>query len=142
MTKSSPKPTMTPPTIPGFHIVSDSFVKPQGKVQTYRRVRSMENSKTGTKLYIQYRRAHGWLDPMLVTAVGADATGIPSFELSVIGNAFGDVKTKMVEVAFDFSPSSGVDTDFVAKHGLFGRVNRETIQTVPRPIVVRNTAFE
>jgi hypothetical protein len=44
-------------------------VRRQAKIATYRRVRFLESPKTGTKLYMQYDRAHGWLKPVRLTAV-------------------------------------------------------------------------
>ena len=109
-----------PPSIPGFQIVKDSFVRQQTKVGTYGRVRSMENPKTGTKLFIQYGKKHGWLKPMLVTAVANAHTGIVK-DLLAISTAFGHIKTRMVEIAFDCSAESGIDRKFVLEHGLFGK---------------------
>jgi hypothetical protein len=109
------------PNVPGFKVLKDSFVHPQGKVVTYRRVRSLENSKTGTKIYIQHQRAHGYLKPLRVTVVGCDATGILWPDLKAIGDAFASFKIRMAEVAFDFAPDSGVNREFVLKHATFGK---------------------
>ena len=109
------------PTIPGFRTTGDKFVRTNAKITTYRRVRSLVNPKTGTKLFIQYRRAHGFLKPVRVTVVGADATGIPSPDLKAIGDAYGDLLIRTVEIAFDFAPASGVDREYVLKHALFGK---------------------
>jgi hypothetical protein len=111
----------TLPSIPGFKITRDTIVRKRAKIATYRRVRAMENSATGTKLYVQYSRAHGWLKPIRVTVVGNDATGILWPDLKNIGDAFGDILIRTIELAFDFEPASGVDREFVLKHALFGK---------------------
>jgi hypothetical protein len=109
------------PSIPGFHITRDSFVRQQTKVGTYGRVRSLENPKTGTKVYLQYQRKHGWLQPMLVTVVANDATGILLPDSLTISTALGPIVTRLMELALDFSAESGVNKDFVLKHALFGK---------------------
>jgi hypothetical protein len=111
-----------PPAVPGFRIVADTFVRtPKGKRPMYRRVRRMENPLTGTKIQIQYSRAHGFLKDLRVTVIGHDSTGIQWPELEKVGDAFGDFLVRMVEIAFDFSRESGVDLDFVRRHGKFGK---------------------
>ena len=109
------------PTIPGFRITGDKFVRTNAKITTYRRVRSLVNPNTGTKLFIQYQRAHGFLKPVRVTVVGADATGIPWPDLKTIGDAYRDMLIRTLELAFDFAPASGVDLEYVRKHALFGK---------------------
>jgi hypothetical protein len=49
---------------------------------------------------------------------GPDATGLLGPELKTIGDAFEDFNVCMLEIAFDFGPASGVDQDYVKKHGL------------------------
>jgi hypothetical protein len=109
------------PTVPGFRITGDRFVRTKAKITTYRRVRSLVNPKTGTQLFIQYQRAHGFLKPVRVTVVGSDATGILLPDLNRIGDAYGDLLIRTVEIAFDFAPASGVDLEYVRKHALFGK---------------------
>jgi hypothetical protein len=111
-----------PPAVPGFKVVADTFVRRRkGKIHTYKRVRRLENPKTGTKIHVQYDRAHGFLKPLRVTVIGPDATGILWPELKTIGDAFDDFLVRMVELAFDFDPVSGVDAEFVHRHGRFGK---------------------
>jgi hypothetical protein len=109
------------PSVPGFKVMKDFEVRPRGKAETYRRVRTLENPKTGTKLFVQYKRAHGYLKPFRVTVVACDTTGILWPDLKAIGDAFADFKIRMAEVAFDFAPNSGVNQDFVQKHAIFGK---------------------
>ncbi len=110
------------PQIPGFQIKADHFVRSQTSVTTYRRVRRLENPKSGTKAYLQYWPTHGWLDPLKITVVGCDKTGIPWPDLRTISQAFGDLpRITMVELALDFSPASGVDRHFLLAHARFGK---------------------
>jgi hypothetical protein len=109
------------PAIPGFHSTGDKFVRRRGKIQTYRRVRTLVNSKTGTRIYVQYKRAHGFLKPVRATMVGHDPTGLLWPDLKNTGDAYGDLLIRVVELAFDFAPDSGVDKDYVRKHALFGK---------------------
>ncbi len=114
-------PNRTVPAVPGFKIQWDIFVRRQARIKTYSRVRFLLNQQSGTKLFIQYSRAHGWLKPIRVTMVGADSTGILWPDLRTIGEAFGESQVRMVEIAFDFDPASGVDYEYVLKHALFGK---------------------
>lgn len=114
-------PVRVHPSISGFRRVADTFVRRQGKIQTYRRVRSLRNPATGTQFFLQYDRAHGFLYPFRGTIVGADSTGIPWGDLQSIGDAYGDFSVRMIELSFDFAPGSGVDEEYVRKHALFGK---------------------
>src|ERR1700683_3069507 len=109
------------PNVPGFKVLKYFFVPPQGTTVTYRRVRSLENLTTGTKIYVQHQRAHGYLKPLRVTVVGRNATGILWPDLKAIGDAFANFKIRMAEVAFDFAPNSGVNQTFVLNHATFGK---------------------
>jgi hypothetical protein len=109
------------PAIPGFRVTADKFVRTKARITTYRRVRSLVNPRTGTQLFVQYQRAHGFLKPVRVTVVGSDPTGIPWPDLKKIGDAYGDLLIRTLELAFDFAPGSGVDKDYVLKHALFGK---------------------
>ncbi len=110
------------PKIRGFVGKSDHFVRSRGLVTTYRRVRSLEHPQSGTRLYVQYQRAHGWLKPYKVTLVGRDEIGLQLPELLTASEAFkDDTRVTMMELAFDFDPTSGIDRAFVLKHGLFGK---------------------
>jgi hypothetical protein len=109
------------PPIPGFRVTGNKFVRRRAKITTYRRVRSLINPKTGTKVFVQHDRAHGFLRPVRVTVVGPDATGILWPDLQTIGDAYGDLLVRTLELAFDFAPDSGVDKEYVLKHALFGK---------------------
>jgi hypothetical protein len=101
------------------------------KIKTWREVTFLENPTTGTKLRIQHHRAHGFLKPMKVTVIGPDLTGLLWPEIKAIGDTFSDFEISMVELAFDFSPESGVDKEFVAKHARFGKSRRVPMPQYP-----------
>jgi hypothetical protein len=110
-----------PPSVPGFKTVAHRFPRRRTKIATWRQILFLESDRTGTKVRIQYDRAHGWLKHMKVTVIGPDTTGILEPELKAIGDAFQDFEICMLEVAFNFSPTSGVDQEYVKKHALFGK---------------------
>ncbi len=115
-----------PPAIPGFVTVKDTFVRPQTDGPTYRRVRRLRNPTTGTQLFIQYIRTRRFLQPLKVTAVANDRTGIGWVELRRVVTAFAeDHHLTLIEVAFDFSLASGVTQDFVRRYGVFGKSRPE-----------------
>jgi len=120
-----------PPRVPGFKTVDHKFVRRKAKIKTWRQVLFLENPKTGTKLRIQYDRAHGFLKDMKVTVISQDLTGLLWPEIKVIGDAFSDFQISMVEIAFDFSPASGVDKRFVTRHGRFGKSHRVSMPQYP-----------
>jgi hypothetical protein len=69
------------PTITGYRVVKDSRVRQQGAVPTYERTRQLENSATGSKIYIQYRPLQGFLPDKRITMVGDDELGITVEEI-------------------------------------------------------------
>jgi hypothetical protein len=120
-----------PPKVPGFKTVDHKFVRRKAKIATWRQVLFLENPKTGTKLRIQYDRAHGFLKPMKSTVISKDLPGLLWPEIKAIGDTFSDFEISMVEIAFDFHPGSGVDKTFVAKHARFGKSHRVPMQQYP-----------
>lgn len=109
------------PEIPGYVVERDSLVRQQTSIKTYRRVRIYRNRKTNTTIYLQYDRACPWLAPAKLTIVSRDRKGLCRSELESIARAFKRIRLLTVEVAFDFSFSSGVNREFVLRHGIFGR---------------------
>lgn len=107
------------PSVSGFTVLKDYEINE--KHVNYRRVRSLANPKSGTQLFVQYRRTHGYLKPYRVTVIGCDETGILWSDLKAIGDAFSDFRIIMIELAFDFATGSGVDKQFVLRHGRFGK---------------------
>jgi hypothetical protein len=109
------------PSISGFKLTKDFELPSRGDKDTYRRVRIFENLATDTKVVVQHRRAHGYLKPYRVTAIGCDATGILWPDLNAIANAFPDALIRMVELAFDFASATRINQSFILKHAKFGK---------------------
>jgi hypothetical protein len=61
------------------------------------------------------------LAPAKLTIIPDDCSGICRRELETIARAFKNIRLLTVEMAFDFSDSSGIDRAFVLRHGLFGK---------------------
>jgi hypothetical protein len=109
------------PELEGFQTCWDTFVRRQTPIQTYRRVRSLKNSKTKTKVFIQYSRVPPWLEPVKVTVVSGNPEGLQRAELERICEPFRWTRLLTLELAFDFSSDSGIDRAFVLRHGIFGK---------------------
>ncbi len=113
-----------PPLLNGFAITRDCFVRCQTTTATYARCRQYKSLKDDTKIYWQYERLKGWLKPWKITIVADDKTGL-SYEQ--IDNVLGHCRFYrflIIEVAIDFSPSMGVDRQFVRRHAVFGKSRR------------------
>jgi hypothetical protein len=109
------------PSLSGFVIRRDSFVRTQTTVRMYCRVRTFESPETGTWAYLQYRGSKLARAPMKLTLIPSDRTGLRPAELRRVANAFRSMRVSSLELAVDFAMSSGVDRTFVLKHGVFGR---------------------
>jgi hypothetical protein len=95
-------------------------------IPAYTRIRTLINPSTGTKLSIPYKRNSKLIAPSRAELTANDTTGISVTELRKVIAAFGgDHKLALIEMAFDFDPSSGVDQEFVQRHGFFGRSKPE-----------------
>lgn len=120
------------PNIPDFVVRHDTFVRSRTSIQTYRRVRALENPKTGSRAFVQYKRAHGFLKPFKVTMVANDATGLPWDDLQVASDAFSaNHFITMAEIAVDFPANAGIGNDFVKKYALFGKSRPRTNKKFP-----------
>lgn len=117
------------PEIPGFKVERDSFVRPQTSITTYRRVRVLKNHNSNTAIYLQYGAACPWLAPFKVTVVTQRRRGLDATGLGQITEAFERTTLLTAEIAFDFSPSSGVNRKFVLRHGLFGKSKLDSKRT-------------
>lgn len=109
------------PSIPPFVTQCDSFIRPQTKIRTYGRVRKLENHKTKTAIYIQYRPGCPWLAPAKITAIAAEGAGLCRSELACVAGSFKASRLLLVEISFDFAPSSKIDRDSTRAHGHFGK---------------------
>jgi len=112
------------PAIPGFKLFNDFRARPQGRVPTYARVRLLRSLENNSLARIQHERVMPWLRPFRVTLVGDDRQGVTPDEIRRFVTQFSSHRLSLVEIAFDFDPSSGVDEDFVLRHGQFGKSRR------------------
>ena len=113
-----------PPALRGFKVTRDSFVRSQTNVKTYARCRQYHSTTNGTKVYWQYERLKGWLKPWKVTIVADDLTGLSYEQIETVVKHCRHYRFLIVEVAIDFSPSTGVDREFVRRHAVFGKSRR------------------
>lgn len=120
----APQGKSPPRKLKGFSITKDSFVRSQTTTATYARCRQYRSRENDSKVYWQYQRQKAWLKPWKVTLVADDKTGL-SYEQ--IDNVLGHCRFYqflIIEVAIDFSPSTGVDRKFVRRHAIFGKSRR------------------
>jgi hypothetical protein len=127
-----------PPTLKGFAVTRDSFVRSQTNIKTYARCRQYKSLKDDAKIYWQYQRQKAWLKPWKITLVADDKTGL-SYEQ--IDNVLGHCRFYrflVIEVAIDFSPSTGVDNKFVRRHAIFGKSRRAQRKRKSHPVLGRS----
>jgi hypothetical protein len=112
---------LRPPDIPGFRIVADTRILPQTDVATYGRVRTLINDDTGTRAFMLYERKLPRLPHLRVTIIPKDRPGLVYKEARIIADAIPDYRLNLVELAFDFDESAGIDKVFIEYHALFGK---------------------
>lgn len=115
--------------IPQFRGGEDHFVKRKDPKSflPYRRVASFESDTSIRFLYILHEPSTEWIAPFKITLIARDETGLqPKDVLSVLQFVSG-AKLVLVEIAFDFGFRSGVDCEFVRRHGLFGKARRNQV---------------
>lgn len=117
-----------PPILKGFRCVRDSFVRCQTTVKTYARRRQYQSLTNDTKIFWQYDRQRNWWKRWRITIIGDDNTGLTYNELNVVTSHCRYWRFLIIEVAFDFSPETGVDERFVRRHGRFGKSHRREKQ--------------
>lgn len=98
------------------------FLRKKGGELPYRQVHRAKNPVTGTTVVQEYDETWPWLDPLRVTVIPDDCSGVQRDELESIVRAFGDHHLHTVECAFDFRFGSGVDYEFVRRFGRFGKL--------------------
>jgi hypothetical protein len=109
------------PHIDDFRTVRDTFVHQQTTARTYLRCRQLVNDKSGTRVYWQYAPQHAWLRKWKVTFIADDRRGLMPQDLQPVLKYCPGYCLVLIEVAFDFSPSTGVDAAFIKRHALFGK---------------------
>src|SRR2546429_542498 len=90
------------PQMPGFKVISDRRVRPQGMIATYARVRELRSLASDTKVYWQYQRQWGWLRHWRITLVADDRTGLTSKDVKAITGQCRFFRFLLIELALDF----------------------------------------
>jgi len=113
-----------PPALEGFALVRDSFVRCQTTTSTYLRCRQFKSLTNDTKVYWQYDPQKAWLKGWKVTVVADDRTGLSRGEIEQVLGHCRSYQFLTVEIAIDFSPSTGVNKQFIRRHAVFGKSRR------------------
>jgi len=114
----------TPPRVKGFEVTRDSFVRGQTNIPTYERCRFYQSKENDAKIYWQYHRRTPFLKPWKVTVVADDKTGLSYDEIETVLRHCKFYRFLIIEIAVDFSRSTGVDGNFVRRHAIFGKSRR------------------
>ena len=110
--------------VPGYERVSDFIPHRQGKIATYGRLRKLRSIEDSSKIDVQYKPRVPWVSPLRVTMIGDDETGLTLEQIESVTRQCQRHTFSLVELAFDFAPSAGVDRGFVLRHGRFGKSRR------------------
>jgi len=113
-----------PPSLDGFVVTRDSFVRSQTTTSTYARCCQYKSVTDDTKIYWQYSRRKGWLKPWKITIVADDSTGLSRDQIERVLDHCRFYRFLTIEVALDFGPQSAVNREFVKRHAQFGKSRR------------------
>jgi hypothetical protein len=113
-----------PRRLKGFQRTRDSFVRPQTDIPTYERCSHYQGIENDAKIYWQYYRRSSFLKPWKITIVADDKIGLSYDEIDTVLNRCRFWHFLTIEVAIDFSHSTGVDMNFVRRHALLGKSRR------------------
>jgi hypothetical protein len=122
-----------PPLLKGYKRVHDWFVRCQTTTSTYARVRQYQSVTDDTKIFWQYQRQKGWLQPWKITIVADDETGLSYAEVQKVLKHCRYYRFLIVEIAVDFISSTGVNRRFVRQHALFGKSRRRRARRREKP---------
>jgi hypothetical protein len=114
----------TAPRVKGFKVTRDSFVRSQTNIPTYERCRHYQSKENDAKIFWQYWRRQLWLKPRKITMVADDSTGLSYDEIDAVLRHCNHWHFLTVEVAIDFSHSTGVNRNFIRRHALLGKSQR------------------
>jgi hypothetical protein len=112
--------------IDGFERIADFRPRRQGKIATFDRLRTFRSKTNSCQISIQYSPLLPWLKPMRIKMVADDETGLTPKEVRSIISRCRYHQLSVVEIALDFTPDTGVDREFVLRHGRFGKSRRRT----------------
>lgn len=110
-----------PPMLKCYAVTADSFVRCQTTTSTYARCRQYKSLIRGTKIYWQYSRQKGWLEPWKITIVADDESGLSFDEIDQVLKHCHYYRFLLIEIAIDFSPATAVNNNFIRAHAVFGK---------------------
>jgi hypothetical protein len=131
-------PQHRPPQLEGYKLIRDSFVRCQTTTATYARSRQYQSITNDTKIFWQYNRLRGWLTPWKITIVGDDKKGLSYEEITNVLKHCRYYRFLVVELAFDFCSSSGINRRFVRQHAVFGKSRRRANKTKTKSALLRH----
>ena len=118
-------PGLSPPSLlEGYKRVKDSFVRCQTSKPTYARRREYRSKTDGKSVFWQYQRRQGFLRPWKVNIYADDRKGLSYEDVAQILRFCHRWRFRSVEVAVDFAPPLGVNSEFVRKYAKFGKCKR------------------
>jgi hypothetical protein len=110
-----------PPTIEGFEIARDSFVRCQTTTKTYARCRQLRSLTTAERVFWQYQPLKPWLSGWKITLVADDKAGLSRLDIEKVLRHCRGYRFLLVEIAIDFARATGIGVQFVREHGHFGK---------------------
>ena len=122
-----------PREIKDFVLIRDHFVGCQTTTSTYARCRTFKSSTNHAEIYWQYAPQKAWLKPWKITIIADDTEGLSRDEIERVLKHCSSYQLLMVEIAIDFSPSTGVDRHFIRGHAVFGKSRRRANKKEYRP---------
>jgi hypothetical protein len=126
-----------PPRLDGYKVVRDCFVRRQTTTATYARSKQYQCLSNDTKIYWQYERLKGWLKPWKITIVADDESGLSYEDIEKVLKHCRHYRFLTIELAVDFSPSTGVDQQFIRRHAVFGKSRRRAKKNTRSGAVLR-----
>ena len=84
----------------------------------------LRSTASDCQIAVQYESQLPWLTPLRITIIGDDKTGVTVENIEGVISQCQHYALSLVELAFDFTPESKMDRDFVRRHGHFGKSHR------------------
>jgi hypothetical protein len=113
-----------PPALNGFKVTRDSFIRCQTNIKAYERCREYRCLSDDSRIFWQYHRLKSWLRAWRISLIADDRAGLSYTQIETVLSHCQYFHFLTVEVALDFKPSAGVDTEFVRRHANFGKSRR------------------
>jgi hypothetical protein len=90
--------------------------------QSYRSISRLRGTKSIRDINVEHQPNAGWLAPYRITIIPRDATGVEPQDFRAIVEVLPDLKIVLLEIALDFPLDSIIDTDYVRRHLLSGKM--------------------